>query len=335
MKEIQLLSEAIENLPKGFQLEFELSIGRGIFSHDGLGKLSGPNGEIVNFALAVKIIHRKETLMAVGQNQVRFPTDVPALLVCNRLTPSLAEYCIANQINFIDTAGNAHIQTPGFYLFVEGRYEKKPVVASRRFAEGVMKLLFVLLTCPESLNETYRSLAEKSGISLGMVSKAFTYLEAQRYFRKSQKGRRLMNEDELLALWLKDYATSLRPKLDGLWSTAPEEWDDIVLEPSEYWGGEMAAAKLSDGYLIPERGLLFTSRPLLLRRQQLKLRAGPGKKFQLVSSFWGINFKLNRKAEAMLCVAELLASDEDRNREAAKIINDKYLHVNESNLFSY
>jgi hypothetical protein len=333
VKEEQLLSSAVENLPKGFQLQYELSNRNEM--HDGWATLTGPGGEAATFALEVKRIHRKSSLMFAREQMARFPSTVPALLVCNRLTTALAKYCADNQINFIDTAGNARVQVPGLYLLIEGRYAKKPVVASNRFAEGVMKLLFVLLSSPEALSDTYRILAEKAGISLGMVSKAFDYLEAQRHFRKSQKERRLMNEEELLVLWLRDYATSLRPRLDSLWSTPPDSWDNIVPGPSEYWGGEMAAAKLSEGYLIPESGILFTPIRLSLRRQQLKLKAGPGKKFQLVSCFWGIRFKLNPKAEAMLCVAELLASGEDRNREIARMINDKYLHLSESDLFGY
>lgn len=333
MKEEQLLSGAVENLPKGFHLRYDYSNKNG--PHDGQGALTAPDGESRVFALDIKYIHRKASLMSVREQMAQFSADVPALLVCNRLTSELAEYCVDSQINFIDTAGNAHIQVPGLYLFIEGRYEKKPVVASSRFAEGVMKLLFVLLSSPGTLNDTYRILAAKAGISLGMVSKAFDFLEAQRYFRKSQKGRRLMNEEELLGRWLRDYATSLRSKLDSIWSTPPDSWDSIMLSPTEYWGGEVAAAILSEGYLIPESGILFTPEPLSLRRQQLKLRPGPGKKFELVSCFWGINFTLNRKAEAMLCVAELLASYDDRNRETARIINDKYLHLSESDLFSY
>lgn len=332
MKEEQLLSSASESLPKGFLLQYELGDRHDI--HDGWGKLTGPGGEMATFVLEVKHIHRKASLMAVREQMTRFPTDVPALLVCNRLTAALAEYCADNQINFIDTAGNARIQVPGLYLFVEGRYEKKSVAVGSHFPEGVMKLLFVLLSCPESLNDTYRSLAEKAGISLGMVSKAFDYLEARRYFRKSQKGRRLMNENELQVLWLKDYAAALRPKLDSLSLPAPASWDEITLVAGEYWSGEIAAAALIDGYLIPESGVIFTPHSLLQRRKELELNPISGGKLQLVACFWR-NFTLNRQAEAMLCVAELLASGDDRNREAARIINDKYLHLDKSDLFNY
>ncbi|MFE8101345.1 type IV toxin-antitoxin system AbiEi family antitoxin [Brenneria goodwinii] len=332
MKKEQLLSGAVENLPKGFLLQYEPGNRHDI--HDGWGRLTGPGGEMAKFAMEVKHIHRKESLMAVREQMARFHTDIPALLVCNRLTSALAEYCVDNQINFIDTAGNARIQVPGLYLFIEGRYEKKSIAVRSHFTEGVMKLLFVLLSCPEYLNDTYRSLAEKAGISLGMVSKAFDYLKAQRYFRKSQKGRRLMNEGELQLLWLKDYATALRPKIDFLALPTPTSWDEITLATDEYWSGEIVAAELSGGYLIPESGVIFTPHSLLQRRKELGLKPVPGGKLQLISCFWG-NFTLNRKAEAMLCVAELLASGDDRNREAARIINDKYLQLSESDLFSY
>lgn len=332
MKEQQLLSAVAENLPKGFALQYEYGSKGDI--HDGWCTLTGPHGETVTFVLEIKQIHRKETLMAVREKMALFPAKFPALLVCNRLTAMLAEYCAESQINFIDTAGNARIQVPGFHLLIDGRYEKKPVTANSRFAEGVMKLLFVLLSSPESLKETYRSLAEKAGISLGMVSKAFEYLEAQRYFRKSQTGRRLMNENKLQVLWLKDYSTALRPKLDILTLSTPASWDEITLIAGEYWSGEIAATTLSDGYLIAENGVIFTPSPLLQRRKELGLKPIPGGKLQLITRFWG-SFVLNRKAEAMLCVAELLASGDDRNREAARIINEKYLHLNESDLFSY
>ena len=333
MKKEELVSGVIENLPKGFRLAYESAKKDEV--HDGWGKLTCPAGEKVTFALKIKHIHRKETLVAARQQLSRFPAEFPALLLCHRLTPALAEFCIDSEINFIDTAGNANIRLPGLYLLIEGRYEKRPAAVSNRAAEGVMKLLFVLLSCPETLGETYRSLTEKAAISLGMVSKAFTWLEEQRYFRKVQSGRRLMNEEELMILWLKDYATALRPRLDKVGSSTQNAWELITPEKDEYWGGEVAAAKLSDGYLQPERGLLFTPFPLSHRRAQLKLKPGPDQQFQLVSSFWGQSFKLGPKAQAMLCVAELLASGDDRNREAARIINAKYLHLSESDLFSY
>lgn len=335
MSKEELLSEVVENLPKGFQLKFGLKPQADQTQLDTTAELISPDGKVFTFAMEIRKIHRKESLIGF-RNKIADSQDAPpALLICNRLTPALAEYCFINRLNYIDTSGNAVIQLPQLYVLVEGKAAKKPVPVKARFAEGVMKLLFVLLSSPESLNDTYRSLAVRSGISLGMVSKAFEFLAAQKYYRKTQGGRRLMNIEELQVLWLRDYAAALLPKLSSIPLVAPDSWHDISLLSGEFWGGEVAAAELTEGYLIAERGKLFTPRPLAQRRQELGLKPDREGKLQLVSSFWGSDFELNKKAKAMLCVAELLASVDDRNLETAKFINDKYLKLSESDLFSY
>lgn len=103
----------------------------------------------------------------------------------------------------------------------------------------MLKLLFVLLTDTHILNATYRELASTAGISLGMVSKAFDYLETQRYYRKSQTGRRLLEPEVLTALWLHEYAFMLRPKQKILNLAAPADWRQVNLKPNEIWGGRL------------------------------------------------------------------------------------------------
>lgn len=335
MRDEQLLAEAIAHLPEGFRLDYELNADRASVNQDGLATLVSPNGLPFFFSLNVKKIHRKESLKSIVNNTAHVTTAAPLLLVCNQLTPTLAEYCHSNHLNFIDIAGNAGINVPGLYVLIEGKTAEKIVAPKSRLAEGVMKLLFVLLSQPESLNETYRSLAVKAGVSLGMVSKAFEYLAAQKYYRKTQSGRRLMNAEELLVLWLRDYASALLPKLSGVRVAGCDLWQDIPLGAGEYWGGEVAAAELSDGYLVPEKGQLFTPYALSVRCKELGYRPMHDGQLQLISSFWGRDFQLNEKAKVMLCVADLLASDDDRNKEAARIINDKYLKLSDTALFSY
>ncbi|WP_312239917.1 type IV toxin-antitoxin system AbiEi family antitoxin [Pantoea sp.] len=331
MKQEQLLSDATEHLPEGFTLKAAFSKDK---EGDDRAALTGPHGETAGFALEIKHIHRKETLMAVREKRARFANETPWLLICNRLTPALAQYCAAYKINFIDSVGNARIQVPGLYLAIEKKYEKNPAAAfGGRPGEGVMKLLFVLLSDPGLLNKPYRDLAELAGISLGMVSKAFDYLKQQRYYRKTKNGRRFINEDALLAMWIREYASALRPKLSQLSLNPPECWQGLAITEGEYRGGELAAAELSAGYLIPATGIIYTPHPLLQRRKELGLKPARDGQLQLIAAFWG-DYALNSRAEAMLCLAELLASGDDRNREVARIINDKHLNLNESALFN-
>jgi len=332
MKTELLISQALDHLPAGFTLSYKKTSGK---EHaDGRVELTAPNGEKTLFSLYVKHIHRMETLVSTKLQIEEHEKTLPALLVCNQLTPALAAYCAQNQINFIDTAGNIRIELPHLYVLIEGKQEKKAKAARGKFPSGVMKLLFVLLSSPEQLDKPYRQLAELAGVSLGMVSKGFDFLEQQRYVRKSKSGRRIIGEDELRVLWVKDYAHSLKPSLDQLKMAIPDSWESLSLNADEYSGGELAAADLSNGYLLPVSGILYTPHSLLQRRKELALKPAREGAFVLIASFWG-TYVLNSQARAMLCLADLLDSGDDRSREVARIINDKYLHLNEATLFSY
>lgn len=324
--EEELLASVKENLPDSISLTHA----------DGEACLSVGNDKKFTFKLAIKNIRRKENLLLL-RNASHNSTTEPRLLICSPLTPAQIKICEELKLNFIDAAGNASINIDGLFLQISGR--KAPKAAknfeggSARISEGTLKLLFVLLTDPNLINATYRELASAAGISLGMVSKAFDYLETQRYYRKSQTGRRLLEPEALTALWLREYAVMLRPKQKSLSLTAMNDWQQLALKPNEIWGGEAAASLLTDGYLSPEKILLFTHEPLQQRRKELDLRPEQQGSMQLVTAFWGEVWQLTLQAQAVLSIAELLASRDSRNLEVARIINDKYLGIKDSALF--
>lgn len=331
MKEELLVSKAIENLPYGLSAEYRSLELAG--DHDGLLTFVTPQEQKLTFAAEVKQISRLSTLSAIGRKSDE-TAEHPLLLICNPLTERMSEYCSINGINYIDTAGNMQINVPGLYMHVTGKQAEKAITAAGSLPEGVMKLLFVLISDPDSLNKPYRQLAELSGISLGMVSKAFELLEQRRHYRKAQSGRRLIEPEALCTLWIKEYARALKPRLDHLIVSAPESWTHLTLAEGEYRGGELAAAVLTDNYLIPESGIIYTPHSLLQRRKELNLKPVPEAGLQLIRRFWG-SFILNEKAEAMLCVADMLDAQDDRTLEVARIINDNYLELSEAALFSY
>lgn len=221
MKPQRLVTKAAENMPYGIRLDYELTEGEG--GTDGSATLTTSYGQKTHFTLEVKTVHRMETLSGVERRTLTPVNNLPVLLICNRLSPALVDYCSQNRINFIDSAGNARIDVPGLCIMIQGKQEEKKVTpAGGIFPAGVMKLLFVVLSEPDALNKTYRQLAELSGISLGMVSKAFDVLEQRRHYRKAKSGRCLMDTDGLCAMWIKDYARSLKPRLDLLTVEAPK-----------------------------------------------------------------------------------------------------------------
>ncbi|NLU16512.1 MAG: hypothetical protein GXW94_12265 [Serratia liquefaciens] len=328
--EEELLASVRANLPDSINLTTTLQQNEG---HEGYACLSVSNNRTFTFKIEVKIIRRKENLFLLRKSWDNRTTQ-DRLLICSPLTPAQIKICEELKLNFIDAAGNANINTEGLFLQISGkkaakRFEHPPL----RISEGTLKLLFVLLTDTKAINATYRELADMAGISLGMVSKAFDSLETQRYYRKSQSGRRLLEPQALTALWLREYAVMLRPKQKSIRLATPEDWQNVPLRPNEVWGGEAAASLLTDGFLYPEKLILFTHEPLHQRRKELDLRPEREGQMQLVTAFWGNDWPLTPLAKAMLSVGELLASRDDRNLEIARIVNDEYLGIKDSALF--
>lgn len=329
-----LLTAVSENLPTNLRLTVKRSSNNE--DYDGLATLTVGRDQTFDFKIEIKSIHRKENLFLLKK---AWHDDATAqrLLICPHLTAAQAEICEELRLNFIDAAGNASIVTKGLFLRISGKKPVKSLTNSdnsaARISEGTLKLLLVLLNDEQAINATYRELSAAAGISLGMVSKAFEYLESQRYYRKSKGGRRLLSPESLTALWLREYAVMIRPKLKRLNLVAPTYWQDLTLKPSEIWGGEAAAALLTEGYLYPETLMLFTHTPLQQRRKELGMHPQQHGSLQMTGAFWGETLKLSLRSQAMLSIAELLASRDSRNLEVARMINDKYLGLTDSALF--
>ncbi|WP_454877438.1 type IV toxin-antitoxin system AbiEi family antitoxin [Serratia inhibens] len=331
--EEELLASVRANLPVGMNLTTKLQPNG---DSDGYACLSVSNNKTFTFKMDIKIIRRKENLFLLRKSWQNRTAD-ERLLLCSPLTPAQTKICEELKLNFIDAAGNASINTEGLFLQISGKKAPKNTKhfeeGNTRISEGTLKLLFVLLSDTNAIDSTYRELANAAGISLGMVSKAFDYLEAQRYYRKSQDRRRLLEPGALTSLWLREYAIMLRPKQKSIRLAAPTDWQRIPLQSNETWGGEAAASLLTDGYLSPEKLILFTHEPLQQRRKDLGLRPEREGQMQLVTAFWGNEWRLTALAKAMLSVGELLAGRDDRNLEVARLVNDKYLGLKDSALF--
>lgn len=333
-REEQLFEELIRNLPEGLKIAVHNRLSPPEDGgYDGLIDIITPDGRAFPFVFQIRFRPRKENLLLWRERQATHNLPQPALLICDRITPALERYCIAQNIHFIDSAGNTSITVPGLFLRVSGRKNHAFSDEPGRMSFGVMKLLFVLLSEPAAINANYRQLASIAGISLGMVSKAFDYLESQRFYRQSKQGRRLTDPDALTVLWIREYALVLRPKLKTLRLEDNPHWRSQHLEQGECWGGEAAASILSDGYLIPENIQLITPTPLLYRKDSLHLRPHPKGNFYLTSAFWGESFTLPDRAVVLLCIAELIATQDDRNIETAGVLNDRYLQLKTAALF--
>lgn len=301
------------------------------FSHDSVIKIELPNYNIYQFNAEIKLNINKQRIMSYNENLL-YKDKSNFILISNYLTPKIQNYCIDNNINFIDSVGNIFIHTKDVYLYISGKKGSHLLKQETQMSLGIMKLLFILLSDECNINLTYRDLADLSGISLGMVNKGMNYLKANHLYRESGGHRRFVFSDNICMQWINDYGRVLRPKLKSIYLSGDVNWLDIPLYDGEYWGGEAAASKLTHGYLIPENIQLFTPISLIDRRKELNMIPVPFSHFQLVEIFWGESYCLNKRAKALLSVAELVATQDERNIEIAKRINEQHLHI--KNAFS-
>lgn len=324
--EESIVSEILQRLPVPLQGE----VSGHYLDNDRKLYLQMPDGAVCSFFYEVRVQLRKEWLMnwkEYWDNNNNFNNTV---LLCHSLSPALQQYCIENRINFIDGAGNMFILTPNHYLHISGNKNESFVKRTNGMSIGIMKLLFVLLSDDHAINYTYREIAELAGISLGMVGKGFDYLENKNLYRQGRYGRRFTHLPELYLSWIREYDSVLRPKIKKMTLSGDVSWKNISLLPGEYWTGEVAGYELSKGYLQPEMIKIFTPFPFNERRKDFGLRPDPTGRHELMQPFWGKSFRMGPTGYALLTIAELIASQDDRNIETARIINEQSLHIDAS-----
>ncbi|MFZ2655593.1 MAG: type IV toxin-antitoxin system AbiEi family antitoxin [Victivallales bacterium] len=268
-------------------------------------------------------------------------TQIPRILITSYISPGVAESLKKMKVQFMDTLGNAYVEAPGIYVYVNRHTKPAWMVKEKSlslFHSSGVKVIFVCLG--ETVNKAYagnsegitgnlKFLANIAGVSLGRASHIRNELIAQGYLVASSKtGFELQNREKLLEGWIKAYAERLRPKLlIGKYQPVnPQWWKMAKLDPKAFlWGGEVAAAKLT-GYLSPEIVTVYTSSGpnILINTEGLQ----PDEKgtVEIRSIFWNSEaFPNDGCVHPLLVYADLLASDDDRNIETAKLIYNRYL----------
>ena len=287
----------------------------------------------------IKATVRPATLGNIIAQIKRIPREV--ILVTRYITPQLAETLKSKDIPFLDTAGNVYLRTPGRFYFVMGRKEvkkhtEKPVRAFR--AKG-LRVIFILLCRPDMLKAPYREIAEKAGVALGTVTNIVKDLEKLGYlYRSKAKGLMLENRDKLIDQWAEAYPIELKPELNpkryrvdkpAWWKKKDRNW---WLKNNVWLGGEAAAAVLTD-YLYPENVSIYCEQGIKLIVKDTKPVKDEHGNLEVLQPFW--NFKIDQPVEKyrvcppLLTYAEMLATGDARQLDAAEIIREKYLVANQ------
>lgn len=267
------------------------------------------------------------------------------LLVADYVNPEMADRLREVGAQFIDTAGNVYLSDKTLYVFVKGNRLPSGYLAPRRttraFNVSGLRVIFSLLLYPGLVGSAYRKIADMSGVSLGTIGWVLTDLKERGYVAELgvNRARVLSNPLELLNRWVEAYPEKLLPdiELGSFQASSRFPWRDI--EPTNYggcWGGEVGASLL-DNYLQPAQGSLYLPKERLKEflidhklKKSHETPIGDSGAIHIQQKFWRDPFEEQAQsisersvAPVILVYADLLASADTRNLEAAKRLYDR------------
>lgn len=261
------------------------------------------------------------------------------LLIADYLNANAANRLREEGIQFIDTAGNAYIDRPGLKVLIRGntrpsvqRQNEDGQPIERAFQRKGLTVVYHLLTMPQLVTASLRTIASESGVSHGTADNVIKALEAGGFIAKGRGGRRrLLEKHKLMERWVTGYGETLAPKLliGAFYGEDTGWWGKSDIEQfSATWGGETAAA-LYTHYLSPQVTTIFLPRAnfsALMQRHRLR-KPPPGMEanVRVMERFWAMEEQESTIVHPLLAYADLIYSGDSRNAETARMLYDRYL----------
>lgn len=301
------------------------------------------NGRCYGYMAAIKRIDRFATLGGIKNQFAQYGDQL--LLVAHRVTTEIAEKCRELDLQFIDTAGNAYLKGTGLYVLVKGQrpiegkdFQLAEHEGKRAGTATNLRVFFALLCKPKLLNAPYRDINQAAGVALGTIGWVFYDLNARGYITgakgKGKGDRVLLERQRLVQEWVTNYPIKLRPKLNPRKFRAPttDWWKNVdITKYGAQWGAEVAAEKLT-GYLRPHAITIYLHKEqgqknLTRMVAEHKLRADIQGDIEILDAFWGFEDEkpMPETVQPLLAYADLIATLDPRNLEAAKLIHERYL----------
>lgn len=301
---------------------------------DALVHLRMQNGRTIG-PFAVEIKGRLERAN-LAQILLETRTDGhPTLIATEYVNPKMADTLNAQNIAFLDTAGNALLKADDVFVYITGRkvpMEQRGAKApTRAFGTTGIKLILAILNDPPLLNATYREIAHVTDVALGTITNVFNDLEELGFLQTVGDRRRLRKVDDLIHKWADAYIEKTRDKLViGRYTAenAPRWTDTTLAQLDAWWGGETAAAKIT-GYLRPETTTLYVKPPPGRVQAKFGLRKDPRGNVELLQAFWPPKMNVDYRdcAPFIVVYADLLAIGDDRTIETARMLYEKYIDI--------
>ena len=285
-----------------------------------------PNQKL-RFLVDVKTVDRLEIPAAVRAKSA--PGAIPRLLVAPFITRESAARCRQIHQPFIDTAGNVFLEAAGLFISVAGMPRPtglKPQQWKAETAAG-LQVTFAIASHPSLLRATHREIAAQAKVALGSVGPALRDLEARGLISLAPP-RRILNPRLLVQGWAASFPRRLLTKLEPQrFEADPAKLAKANLAAyGAYWGGEIAAQRMTR-YLKPAAFVIYASEPIKQLVIDQRLKANPHGNLEIRRIFWDFprTSEFPDLAPPLLVYADLMASGDGRNQEAAEIIYERWM----------
>lgn len=295
---------------------------------DAIVRINQPTGPVEYLAE----IRRTVTEPLLGQLVQRFAANPGKWIVIAPYVPAyIAKKMRELGLQFMDAAGNAYIHDAPLLIFMHGNRAKEPIREKGQevaFNTGAIRIIFALLCEPRLLNATYRELGAAAGTALGTVAGVMKALAADGYMLDIGT-KRLVRKQDLVEHWTRAYAARFRrQQLIGRFAADRADlWKDLQLGGrGALWGGEVAVNRLLH-HLKPAITTLYAHRPVDALVVDLRLRKDDTGPIELRERFWRFTMTdpVADTVPPLLVYADLLATADARNIEAAQEVYDRFL----------
>ena len=315
--ELELFHEAFHNL-KASVGQVQVNIGK-----NGKGvPLITING--TSFHCLVKPTVRNSNVHSIVRTveEERERTNKPIILLTDRLYPKENAILAENGVSWLDRAGNCVIEYNDLFLKISGNKHTSAVQPKEtiKVAELSIKLTLFFLQYPEAVDLSYREIQEKTGVSLGMITRTFDLLKSKGFVVQTEQGRKIAMRAELIEWWQQQYNETVKPKLLVARMAfrnqeARKAWKDLPLPQGMCWGGD-CGANLTDNYLSPGSFEIYTTIPSSTLIRTGMVLPDPNGEIKIYTKSW-IGDDNSNVAPLLVVYADLLGSGDSRCYEAA------------------
>ena len=324
--------EAVTNLEKLIDIPIDIETSRA--NYDAILNIKN-----IQFVVEVKSVLRtsNQGLVLSQLEEIRNRSNKPIILIAQYISKEAANQLKEREFNYIDIAGNAFVKKGDLVIYIEGQKRRTATLTnqSRAFQEAGVKIIFHLLSEPENLQDSYRTIAEKVGVSLGSVSNVMAELEELNYLIKTKDKRVLKNKEELLERWLVEFNTVLKPRIirsrmKFIDADIAQNWRHTLLNQTGgeiLLGGEPAGAILTDN-LRPQEFTIYSNLELPEIAKTLRLVPDKTGNVEVRQKFWQNNNWNQNTVPALLIYTDLINSGYGRNMEIAnQIFENELQHI--------